>query len=278
MAGERGALGRTFPARYDPGMSYAHIRLDLSDTGVATLILNRPDRLNALNGEMLDELRAAVESLPGSGARALLLTGAGRGFSSGADLASSGGLPDDAGAALEKHFNPVVEALFRLPLPVVAAVNGAAAGAGCSLALAADIVIAGRSAYFLQAFVNIGLIPDAGATWLLPRLAGRARAMEMMMLGERIPAEQAVEWGLISRTVEDEALAAEAGALAARLAAGPTVAYGLIRRLARDAEQLQLSDALMAERIAQRDAGRTQDFKRGVFAFLQKQPATFKGN
>jgi 2-(1,2-epoxy-1,2-dihydrophenyl)acetyl-CoA isomerase len=167
--------------------------------------------------------------------------------------------------------------LFALPMPVVAAVNGPAAGAGCSLALAAEIVIAGRSAYFLQAFINLGLIPDAGATWLLPRLAGRARAMEMMMLGERITAEKAADWGLISRVVEDEALAAEAAALAARLAAGPTIAYGLLRRLARNAEQLPLAEALAAERIAQRDAGRTEDFRRAVLAFLQKQPPSFEG-
>ena len=258
-------------------MDFAHIRLEQSSAAVATVTLNRPDSLNALNAAMLDELRAAVESLPGSGARALLLTGEGRGFSSGADLASGGGLPDDVGAALEAHFNPLIEALFALPIPVVAAVNGAAAGAGCSLALAADIVVAGRSAYFLQAFINIGLIPDAGATWLLPRLAGRARAMEMMMLGERIPAAQAAEWGMIARVVDDEDLASEAAALAARLAQGPTMAYGLLRRLARDSEQLPLAGALAAERIAQRDAGRTEDFRQAVFAFLQKRPPTFQG-
>jgi 2-(1,2-epoxy-1,2-dihydrophenyl)acetyl-CoA isomerase len=258
-------------------MDFQHITLAQSPAAVATLTLNRPDSLNALNAAMLDEMRAAVESLADSGARALLLTGAGRGFSSGADLASGGGLPDDVGAALEAHFNPLVEALFALPLPVVAAVNGPCAGAGCSLALAADLVIAGRSAYFLQAFINIGLIPDAGATWLLPRLAGRARAMEMMMLGERISAEKAADWGLISRVVEDEDLETEAVALATRLAQGPTIAYGLLRRLARNAEQLGLTDALMAERIAQRDAGRTDDFKAAVIAFLQKQKPTFDG-
>jgi 2-(1,2-epoxy-1,2-dihydrophenyl)acetyl-CoA isomerase len=258
-------------------VSFEHIRLELSPANVATITIARPEKLNALAAQTVDELRAAVEQAPAMGARCLLLTGEGRGFSSGADLVSGGGLPEDAGLALEKHFNPLIEALFALPIPVVAAVNGAAAGAGCSLALAADIVLAGRSAYFLQAFVNIGLIPDAGATWLLPRLAGRARAMEMMMLGERIPAEKAAEWGLIARLVEDEFLAQEAVALAANLARGPTVALGLIRRLARDAEQLALSEALAGERMAQRDAGRTDDFRGAVLAFIQKQKPSFQG-
>ena len=174
---------RAYPARAEPGRRRDdHAR----PAGPAQRAL-RPDASTSC--------ARRSRKLAGSGARCLLLTGEGRGFSSGADLAGGGGLPDDVGAALEKHFNPLIEALFALPIPVVAAVNGPCAGAGCSLALAADIVIAARSAYFLQAFVNIGLIPDAGATWLLPRLAGRARAMEMMMLGERIPAEQALEWG-----------------------------------------------------------------------------------
>ena len=259
-------------------MTFQHVRLEVSPAAVATLTIARPESLNALASQTVDELRAAVEQAPGMGARCLLITGEGRGFSSGADLASGGGFPADAGEALDKHFNPLIEALFALPIPVVAAVNGPAAGAGCSLALAADIVIAARSAYFLQAFVNIGLIPDAGATWLLPRLAGRARALEMMMLGERIPAEKAAEWGMISRVVDDEFLAEEAIALATNLAQGPTVALGLIRRLARDAEQLGLSQALAAERVAQRDAGRTEDFKAAVLAFLQKRQPRFRGS
>jgi 2-(1,2-epoxy-1,2-dihydrophenyl)acetyl-CoA isomerase len=258
-------------------MDFQHITLALSPAAVATLTLNRPDSLNALNAGMIDEVRAAVEAAPDMGARALLLAGAGRGFSSGADLASGGGLPDDVGASLEAHFNPMIEALFASPLPIVSAVNGPCAGAGCSLALAADLVVAGRSAYFLQAFINIGLIPDAGATWLLPRLAGRARAMEMMMLGERIPAEQAAAWGLVNRVVDDEDLASEAVALATRLAQGPTVAFGLLRGLARHAEQHSLTEALAAERIAQRDAGRTEDFRSAVLAFLQKRQPTFDG-
>jgi 2-(1,2-epoxy-1,2-dihydrophenyl)acetyl-CoA isomerase len=230
-----------------------------------------------LSAQTVDELRAAVESVGASGARCLLLTGEGRGFSSGADLAAGGGLPEDAGEALEKHFNPLVGALFALDIPVVAAVNGPCAGAGCSLALSADIVLAGRSAYFLQAFVNIGLIPDAGATWLLPRLAGRARAMEMMLLGERVPADKALDWGLVSRVVDDADLMEEAVSLATKLARGPTVALGLVRRLARDAEQLSLGEALAAERTAQREAGRTQDFRAAVMAFLEKRQPTFEG-
>ncbi|HWT12350.1 MAG TPA: enoyl-CoA hydratase-related protein [Allosphingosinicella sp.] len=258
-------------------MDFEHIRLELSPAAVATLTLDRPDSLNALNGAMVDEIRRGVESLAGSGARCLLITGAGRGFSSGADLAGSGGLPADAGLALEKHFNPLVETLFALEIPVVAAVNGPAAGAGCSLALAADLVVAARSAYFLQAFVNIGLIPDAGATWLLPRLVGRARAMEMMMLGERIGAEQALAWGMIARVVDDGDLAAESAALAGNLAQGPTVALGLIRRLARESGRLGLADSLAAERAAQRRAGETEDFRSAVMAFLHKRRPSFDG-
>ena len=258
-------------------MEYQHIRVELSPAEVMTLTLDRPERLNALSAATLDEMRDAVEGAVGRGARCLLITGEGRGFSSGADLLTGGGLPEDAGEALEKHFNPLVLALFELPIPVVAAVNGPAAGAGCSIALCADFVVAGRSAYFLQAFVNIGLIPDAGATWLLPRLVGRARAIEMMMLGERIGAEQAAAWGLISRVVEDEHLASESVALATRLAQGPTVALGLIRKLARESQSLDLVQALAAERIGQREAGWTDDFKAAVAAFLEKRPPSFAG-
>lgn len=260
-------------------MEYQQIQAELTAASVGVVTLNRPDSLNALTSVMLDELRDAVSRLPGEGARCLMLIGAGRGFSSGADLGSGagGGLPDDVGLELERHFNPLMEAIAGCPVPVVAAVNGPAAGAGASLALLADIVIAARSAYFLQAFVNIGLVPDAGATWLLPRLVGRARAIEMMMLGERVPADKAADWGMIARVVDDEFLAEEAIALATNLARGPTKALGLIRRLARDAEQLSLTEALAAERAAQRDAGRTEDFRSAVIAFLQKRQPTFQG-
>ncbi len=258
-------------------MDFEHVRVEQSPSGVATITLDRPQSLNALTAVMLDEIRVAVEGAAEAGARCLLITGSGRGFSSGADLASGGGLPDDLGLALERHFNPLIEALFALPIPVVAAVNGPAAGAGASLALAADLVIAARSAYFLQAFVNIGLVPDAGATWLLPRLAGRARALEMMMLGERITAEQALEWGMIARVVDDVDLETESIALATRLAAGPTVALGMIRRMARDSDHLSLTQALGAERIAQRDAGKSEDFRAAILAFLQKRQPLFSG-
>jgi 2-(1,2-epoxy-1,2-dihydrophenyl)acetyl-CoA isomerase len=258
-------------------VSDAHVRTRLTPAAIGIVTIARPDRLNALAGQTLDEMRAAVEQLPRDGARCLLLTGEGRGFSSGADLIGGGGLPEDAGLQLERHFNPLVEAIAAAPVPVVAAVNGPAAGAGASIALMADIVIAARSAYFLQAFVNVGLVPDAGATWILPRLVGRARAMEMMLLGERIPAEQAAAWGMISRVVEDGVLMEEALALAATLARGPTVALGLIRRLVREAAQGSLTDALAAERAAQKTAGKTTDFKAAALAFVQKQAPRFEG-
>jgi 2-(1,2-epoxy-1,2-dihydrophenyl)acetyl-CoA isomerase len=264
-------------------MTYQHILFE-HDAGVATLTINRPTMLNALHVEVLAEMIDAVDRVRDEGsARALLLTGAGRGFSSGADLAGGGAVgrtgdgPIDAGKVLESHFNPLLERLFALPVPFITAVNGPAAGAGCSFALAGDIVIAGRSAYFLQAFINIGLVPDVGATWLLPRLAGRARAQAMMMLGERIPAQTALDWGMIYQVVDDAELLPTAQSLAARLANGPTRAYALIRQGLRDCLDKPLTEALMVERRNQRIAGRSADFTEGVAAFLQKRPAEFTG-
>ncbi len=262
-------------------MAYEHILLDETNA-VAKLTINRPDKLNGLAKQTLSEMIDAIDTLRDQGsARVLLLTGSGRGFSSGADLSGDGDAtgisPDDVGAILESHYNPFLERLFNLPIPVVTAVNGPAAGAGCSLALTGDIVIAARSAYFLQAFVNIGLVPDFGSTWLLPRLAGRARAQAMMMLGERIPAEQALDWGMIYKVVDDDMLMDEATAMAARLAAGPTKAYALIRHGVRQCLEASLTEALQIERRHQFTAGRTEDFAEGVSAFIQKRKAEFKG-
>ncbi len=266
-------------------MAFEHIVWD-EEEGVATLTINRPERLNALDTRVIAEMISAVDRIRDgqSQARCLLLTGAGRAFSSGADLAGnttqgdvSGGGPIDAGRVLETHFNVLLERLFALPVPVVTAVNGPAAGAGCSYALAGDLIVAGRSAYFLQAFVNIGLVPDVGSTWMLPRMIGRARAARMMMLGERIGAEQAFEWGLVSDLVDDERLLEHAMGLARRLAAGPTRALALIRHGLRASLDLTLTEALMVERRHQLEAGRTTDFLEGVSAFLQKRPAAFTG-
>lgn len=263
-------------------MAYEHVLFDETD-GIAVLTLNRPERMNALHTGVIAELIDAVDRVRDEAtARVLLMTGTGRAFCSGADLAGGGitggsSGPIDAGKALETHFNPLLERLFALPVPFITAVNGPAAGAGCSYALAGDIVLAARSAYFLQAFVNIGLVPDVGSTWLLPRLAGRARAQAMMMLGERIGSETALDWGMIYKVVDDADLMTEARALAARLAAGPTTAYTLIRQGIRDCLDKPLTEALMTERRNQRHAGRSADFAEGVTAFLQKRPAAFTG-
>ncbi len=268
-------------------MAYEHIIFNEAE-GVATLTINRPERMNALHIGVIAEMIHAVDRVRDEGtARVLLMTGTGRAFCSGADLAGGGAGggessgrnsgPVDAGKVLETHFNPLLERLFALPVPFVTAVNGAAAGAGCSYALAGDIVIAGRSAYFLQAFVNIGLVPDVGSTWMLPRLAGKARAQAMMMLGERIPAETAADWGMIYKVVDDAVLMDEARAIAAKLAKGPTKALALIRQGLRDSLDKSLTEALMVERRNQMQAGRSADFAEGVTAFLQKRPAAFTG-
>lgn len=256
-----------------------HILFEETD-GIATVTINRPEKLNALSAQSLGELSQAMDRVRDGGtARVALLTGAGRAFCSGADLSTAhgGDGPIDMGAGLETGFNPVLEKLRRLPVPLVTAINGGAAGGGCGYALAGDIVIAARSAYFLQPFANIGLVPDVGSTWLLPRLAGRARATAMMMLGERIPAEQALDWGMIYQVVDDEALMATARAMAARLAAGPTVAYGLMRQAITDGLASTLTESLARERRDQFVAGRTADHAEGVAAFLEKRKPVFRG-
>ena len=259
---------------------YNTIRVDQTGS-IVTLTLNKPDKMNAMGPEMVGEMLKAFDTLPGMGARALLITGEGRGFSSGADLSArqfDGGKPGDASRrSLQTSFNPLMLALAGLDIPVVTAVNGAAAGIGCTLALSGDLIVAAKSSYFLQAFVNIGLVPDGGATWVLPKAAGIPAAMEAMLLGERIPAERAYELGMVNRCVEDEALMDEARALAKRLANGPTVAMGQIRRLVRNAQSQSLSDAMNAEAESQRIAGNSEDFVEGVQAFLGKREAAFKG-
>ena len=246
---------------------------------VLHLTLNRPDRLNAASLDMADELSAALDRV--DGARAVLITGAGRAFCSGADLQGRGERGGSVGqgshAALTRHYNPLMMKLHELDVPTVAAVNGPAAGIGCSIALACDFVLAGASGYFLQAFVNIGLVPDGGASWMLTRLVGRARATEMMLLGEKVGAARAADWGLIYRAVADDALMAEATALADRLAAGPTVALGVARRNIAEAMDATYAQALGREAAGQRLAGSTGDAMEGAAAFLQKRKAAFRG-
>jgi 2-(1,2-epoxy-1,2-dihydrophenyl)acetyl-CoA isomerase len=259
-------------------MTYEHI-LNERRGDVLVLTLNRPDRLNAAPPAMFDELRSALGAL--DGARAVLIAGSGRGFCSGADVAGGALGADDPGeatyAALTEHYNPTLLAIAELGVPVVSAVRGPAAGIGCSLALAADFCIASETAYFLQAFVNIGLVPDGGASWMLPRLIGRARAAEMMLLGERVAAAKALNWGMIHKVVADEALDAEAFALAERLAAGPTVALGLMRRGLHAAMESDYRAAMTLEAENQRAARGSADSMEGGLAFLQKRKPNFTG-
>jgi 2-(1,2-epoxy-1,2-dihydrophenyl)acetyl-CoA isomerase len=261
-------------------MSFATIRFEL-DEGVATLTLNRPDRLNSFTTEMHEEVAAALGTVESDPAiRALLLTGAGRGFCAGQDLnlrEASAGSEFDAGAAIDRYYNPLVRRLRALRKPVIAAVNGPAAGAGANLALACDIVLAARSASFLQAFCRIGLVPDTGGTWFLPRLAGSARAMGMMLLGEPLPAATAAEWGLIWKVVDDDKLMSEARALATKLAQGPTIGLGLIKEALNRSLASTLDAQLDSERDLQRTAATSADFREGVAAFLEKRPARFTG-
>ena len=264
-------------------MTYSTITVAAADS-VATITLNKPERLNACSLDMADEITAALDHL--GDARALIITGAGRAFCSGADLqARGGGLvsgdPVSGGqasySALTRHYNPMMLKIARLPIPVITAVNGPAAGIGCSIALCSDFAIAGRSAYFLQAFVNIGLVPDGGASWMLPRLIGKARATEMMLLGEKIAAEKAENWGLIYKMVEDDALQADAMVLAARLANGPTLALGIMRQNIAAALDADYASALLREAEGQRVVGNSADAAEGGMAFLQKRKPAFKG-
>ena len=245
---------------------------------VARIALNRPDRMNCLNGAMRRELLHALTRAPGDGARALVLTGQGRGFCSGQDLGDARSLADlDLESVLRDEYEPMLNALWDCPIPTLCAVNGAAAGAGANLALAADVVVAARSAVFIEAFSRIGLIPDAGGTFWLPRMVGSARAMGMCLFAEPIPAGRAAEWGLIWEVVEDDQLAERASALALRLAKGPTLALRLTKQALRASAANDLDAQLALEAKLQGEAGGSRDFLEGVTAFLDKREARFEG-
>lgn len=267
-------------------MAYSKIKTEVAD-GIGIITLSDPGTLNAAGMDLMAELQQAFDAFakPEAGVRCVVLTGEGRGFCSGANLSVradgiGAATPDpegpDAGAGLETVYNPFVTGLRNYPVPIVTAVNGVAAGVGCSLALMGDLIVAAESAYFLQAFRRIGLVPDGGSTYLLPRYIGKARAMEMTLLGERVPARTAQEWGLINRCVPDAKLMPAALELAKNLAAGPW-ALSSIRKLIWDSLDTEWAEQLHAERVAQKHAGRTADSREGVLAFLQKRVAAFVG-
>jgi len=257
-------------------VSYEHIKVE-TDGPLMIITLNRPERLNAMAPQMADEIGEAFYDL--GDARAILITGEGKGFCSGADLSArgEGGSKGGSHQALQNHYNPAINQVLRAPVPVICAVNGPAAGVGCSLALAADFTIASKKAYFLQAFVNIGLVPDGGSTWLLTRAIGRARATRMMMLGEKIGGEQAEEWGLVYKSVEADDLMAEARTLAEKLANGPTLALRTMKANINLALDGTLPQVFVNEAEGQRLAGASADAMEGGMAFLQKRKAEFKG-
>lgn len=262
-------------------MDFETIILDI-DGGVARLTLNRPDRLNSFTVQMHDEVSRALEAASKSDARVLVLTGAGRGFCAGQDLSdravAPGGDGVDLGESLEKRYNPLIRRLASFEMPVICAVNGVAAGAGANIALGCDIVIAARSAKFIQSFANIGLIPDSGGTWMLPRLAGQARALGLALTGEPLSAERAEAWGMIWKCVDDDKLTEEVGALAAKFASAPTKGLAATRKLLRESGARTLETQLEHERDAQRMLGRTADYKEGVAAFTEKRAAKFVGS
>jgi 2-(1,2-epoxy-1,2-dihydrophenyl)acetyl-CoA isomerase len=262
-------------------MPYAHI-LFQAEQGVARITLNRPDVLNSFNREMARELREALETVAsGDSLRSVLLTGAGRGFCAGQDLAEAAPRPDgslpDLGDFVRDGYNPIVRAIRTLEKPVVCAVNGVAAGAGANLALACDVVIASRDASFIQSFAKIGVIPDSGGTFLLPRIVGLQRASALAMLADRVSAEQALDWGMVYRVVEPALLGDAAWTTAAYLATQPTHGLGLIKRGFNRSLGIDLDGQLAYEEELQREAGRTADYAEGVRAFLAKRKPEFRG-
>jgi 2-(1,2-epoxy-1,2-dihydrophenyl)acetyl-CoA isomerase len=258
-------------------MSYRTI-LFSNEAGVARLTLNRPDRLNSFTVEMHEEVADALARL--EGARVLVLTGAGRGFCAGQDLGDRAVAPGqavDLGESVEKRYNPLVRTLAALPFPVVARVNGVAAGAGANIALACDIVVAARSAKFIQSFASIGLIPDSGGTWVLPRLVGQARALGLALTADPLPAETAAEWGLIWKAVDDDRLDEAVDALAARFAAAPTRGLARIKAMIRESWGHSLDEELDRQRDAMRELGYSDDYREGVAAFMEKRKPSFTG-
>jgi len=262
-------------------MQFKHVTLEI-DGAVAVITLDHQEVMNAVSLDMLAGLGEALDAIDDRKAevRCLIMTGAGRAFCTGANLQGRNNQitrKSGAGAALETAFHPFLRRLRNLHCPIVTSVNGPAAGAGMSFALMGDLILCARSAYFLQAFRRIGLVPDCGSTWLLPRLIGRARAVELSLLGERLPAEKALEWGLVNRVYDDAALTEETMKLAHELANGPTAALSLMRRLYWESPENSYEDQLNLEFESQRAAGATEDFKEGVSAFLEKRPAKFSG-
>jgi 2-(1,2-epoxy-1,2-dihydrophenyl)acetyl-CoA isomerase len=262
-------------------MNYQTILFEVAN-GVARLTLNRPDRLNSFNVQMHGEVKDALSQLKNnSEARVLVFTGAGRGFCAGQDLGdravAPGGQGVDLGDSIENYYKPLVLTLRNLPMPVIGAINGVAAGAGANLALACDLIVASKSASFVQAFSKLGLVPDSGGTWFLPRLVGNARAMGLALLGDKLPAEQAAQWGLIWRCVEDAEFKNTVDQLATQLAAAPTRGLARTKQAIYESWSHTLEQQLDQERDFQRELGRSQDYAEGVAAFTEKRTPKFTG-